>query len=98
MPHPAIRPSAKGGITVSFKVTARASRDRLGLMSGQADFIRLSVTAPPTDNKANEHIIRFLAGVFGVSRNSVNILSGVTSNKKRISLPVSEEIFLRAIK
>lgn len=51
--------------------------------------VKIRITAPPVDGKANAHLIKFLAKVFGVSKSSVIIASGESGRHKvvRISHP-----------
>jgi len=81
----------EGGVVVAFKVVTRAPRDRLGDPLG--DHLKLHITAPPVDNKANKQIVKFLAQTFGVAQNAVRIVQGEKNNRKRIFIPVSGRIF-----
>ncbi len=53
------------------------------------DRLKVQLTAPPVDGKANEHLIRFMARSFGVKRSAVRITAGETGRDKtlRISAP-----------
>jgi uncharacterized protein (TIGR00251 family) len=46
--------------------------------------IRLRIAAPPSDNRANEELIRFLAREFGVTRLEVELVSGHARRDKRV--------------
>lgn len=48
--------------------------------------IKIRITAPPVDGKANKHLIKFLAKQFRVPQDSVTILSGDNSRQKRIMI------------
>ncbi|GAB4363725.1 MAG: hypothetical protein Kow00128_04740 [Deltaproteobacteria bacterium] len=48
------------------------------------DVLRVRLTAPPVENRANEALVRFLAKSLGVSRRSVTILSGGTGRRKLV--------------
>lgn len=48
--------------------------------------ITIGVMAKPEKGKANEEIIKKIAGYFGVPRSSVKIVSGATSKKKNIEI------------
>lgn len=68
------------------KVIPRAKRSEvIGLMADGA--LKVKVAAVPEDNKANEELIRTLATHFQVPANTIKILSGHTSTRKRIELP-----------
>lgn len=71
-------------IILRCRVQPRASRDEFaGFMDGA---IRIRITAPPVDGKANAHLIKFLAGQFGVPRKRVQLLQGDTGRQKRIRI------------
>ena len=46
------------------------------------DALKLSLTAPPVDGKANQAVIEFFADLFAIPRSSVTIASGETSRNK----------------
>ncbi|WP_341708160.1 DUF167 family protein [Halopseudomonas sp.] len=46
--------------------------------------LKIRISAPPVDGKANYALIRFLADAFAVSRQHVSLLSGQTSRQKRM--------------
>lgn len=71
-------------LLLAVHVQPRASADSLEGTHGERLKIRL--TAPPVDGKANSHLIRFLARQFGVPRRQVQLLSGESSRAKRIRI------------
>lgn len=50
------------------------------------DEIKLRLTSPPVDGKANQQLVQVLAKIFAVSRSSVSILSGEKGRNKRIRI------------
>lgn len=48
--------------------------------------IKVEITAPPTDEKANSHLIKFLAKYFGVTQSQVQILRGQHSRDKTVCI------------
>jgi uncharacterized protein (TIGR00251 family) len=68
------------GITFAVKVQPRAKRNAIAGEAGDA--LKLAVTAPPVDGRANEACIQFLANLFRVPRSSVTITSGHASRRK----------------
>ena len=44
------------------------------------------LTAPPVDNAANDALLDFLAGIVGVPRRAIRLLSGAKSRRKRIAI------------
>ncbi len=83
--------SAKG---VSFlRVYVQPKASRTGFRRGvHENMLKLSITAPPIDGKANKAVIAFLAKFFGVSKKDITIVSGVKSRRKICCIGgVSEE-------
>lgn len=71
-------------LLLAVHIQPRASADSLDGTHGERLKIRL--TAPPVDGKANSHLIRFLARHFGVPRRQVHLLSGESSRAKRVRI------------
>jgi uncharacterized protein (TIGR00251 family) len=70
------------GITFSIKVHPRAKKDAISGTVGDA--LKLSLTAPPVEGRANEACIRFFAEFLRVPRSSVTIAAGESSRNKVI--------------
>jgi uncharacterized protein (TIGR00251 family) len=79
----AINESAKG-ITFAVKVHPRARKNTLTGTVGDA--LKLALTAPPVEGKANQAVIEFFADLFAIPRSSVTIASGETSRNKVIRI------------
>ena len=47
---------------------------------------KIYLTAPAVDGKANKALIRFLAGYFNVSKTQIEIIKGLKSRHKTISI------------
>lgn len=48
------------------------------------DALKIRISAPPVDGKANRHLLKFLAKSFGVRQRDIALLSGETSRQKRL--------------
>jgi len=70
------------GATFSVKVHPRAKKDAIAGEIGEA--LKLALTAPPVEGKANEACIRFIAEFLKVPRSSVTIAAGESSRQKVI--------------
>ncbi len=70
------------GEDLILKVQAkpRASRDEFAGVTGDA--LKIRITAPPVDGKANAHLIEFLAQHFGVAKSRISLLHGHTTHTK----------------
>ena len=60
-----------------------SSNDIVGV---QANKLKIRITAPPVDGKANAHLIKFLSKQFGVAKQHVQITSGESSRYKIIEI------------
>lgn len=80
------------GATFAVKVHPRAKRNAI---SGElGDALKLSLTAPPVEGRANEACIEFLAKFLNVARSSVTIAAGESSRRKvvRVTGLSAEEV------
>ena len=65
-------------------VQPRASLDKIvGEYNGQ---LKIQITAPPVDGKANNHLCRYLAKVFKVARSHITIVSGESGRHKKLKI------------
>jgi len=71
-----------GGTTFAVKVRPRAKKNAITGDAGDA--LKLALTAPPVDGKANEACIEFFAKLLNLPRSSVTIAAGQTSRNKVI--------------
>jgi len=74
-----VHESAKG-VSFSVKVQPRARRNAITGTLG--DVLKLALTAPPVEGRANQAVIEFLAETLEIPRASVTITSGETSRNK----------------
>jgi uncharacterized protein (TIGR00251 family) len=72
----------RSGITFAVKVRPRAKKNAITGEVGGA--LKLSLTAPPLDGRANEACVEFIADMLNLPRSSVTIASGQTSRSKVI--------------
>jgi len=68
------------GVSFSVKVQPRARRNAITGTLGDA--LKLALTAPPVEGRANQAVIEFLAETLEIPRASVTITSGETSRNK----------------
>ena len=78
---PLIRESADG-VTFAVRVQPRAKKNAITGEVGEA--LKVSLTAPPVEGRANEACIEFFAKLLKLPRSSVTIASGHSSRKKVI--------------
>lgn len=66
-------------------IQPKASRDEI--IGIQDDRLKIRITAPPVDGKANTHLIRFLADLLDVPRTRIELLNGDTGKRKTLRIP-----------
>ena len=75
------------GVRVAVRVQPRASRARIDGIEGRGDgtvAIKVRVTEPPEDGKANAAVIRLLAKAWGVAKRDIEIAAGATGRSKTL--------------
>lgn len=72
-------------LVLTIRVQPRASRNELAGIQDEALKVRL--TAPPIDGKANAALLKFLGKAFGVPPSSIILESGETGRNKRLRIP-----------
>ncbi len=70
------------GVTFAVKLHPRAKRNAITGEVGDA--LKLSLTAPPVEGRANDACIEFLANLLKLPRSSITIASGHASRNKVI--------------
>jgi uncharacterized protein (TIGR00251 family) len=73
-----------GDLVLNVRVQPRAASD--GFAEPMGEQIKLRITAPPVDGKANRHLIAFLASTFKVAKSNISIISGENGRNKRIKI------------
>jgi len=74
--------NSPSGATFAVKVHPCAKKNAITGEVGDA--LKLALTAPPVDGKANEACIEFFAKLLNLPRSSVTIATGQTSRNKVI--------------
>lgn len=62
----------------------RAERDAIGKPKGKQ--LQVSVTATPVAGRATDHMVRFLAGEFGVSAGDIEVVFGRFNVNKQLRI------------
>lgn len=75
---------AKKGSAFTVHVIPRARKNEIAGRLGDA--IKVRLTAPPVEGKANEALIAFLAEQLDVQKSQVEIVAGKTSRNKMVSV------------
>lgn len=78
------------------RVQPKASRDEI---LGWTDdgYLKVRVTSPPEEGKANMHLLRLLARALEIPRARFRIVVGETSREKVVEIEGDEEAILAAL-
>jgi len=76
-------------LVLTLRVQPRASRDALVL---EGTRLKVRITAPPVDGAANAHLLRYLAGRFGVAPSRTELLRGSTGREKTVRIAAPGEL------
>jgi len=71
---------------ILLKVYLQPKSSKNEIVGAYRDGIKIKVTAPPVEGKANEVLIRFLAKELNVSPSSIDILKGHHSREKTLKI------------
>ncbi|ADJ29777.1 DUF167 domain-containing protein [Nitrosococcus watsonii] len=71
-------------LIVQIRLQPRARGDEV--IGPHGNRLKIRITAPPVEGKANTQLLRFLVKTFQVSRNQVYLLSGTASRDKRVRI------------
>lgn len=71
-------------LTIKIKVEPRSSR--AGIVGPYGDALKVKLTSPPVEGKANRELIELLAKEFGIHKKDIEIVSGQSSKNKIVKL------------
>ncbi len=77
--------NGKKGSAFAVRVTPRASQNEIVELMEDGT-IKVRIAAPPSDNEANEALIKFMAEVLGVPKSRLDIVAGASGRDKLISV------------
>ncbi|PFG55276.1 hypothetical protein ATG66_1564 [Vibrio sp. ES.051] len=77
-------------IVLKLYIQPKASRDQIVGLHGEE--LKIAITAPPTDGKANAHLTKFLAKQFKMAKSSVHIEKGELGRHKQIRIESPSQI------
>jgi uncharacterized protein (TIGR00251 family) len=75
----------KKGSALAIRVTPRASKDEIVEILSDGT-IKVHLTAPPVEGKANEALLKFLSKVLDVPERKLDIVAGAGGRDKLISI------------
>ena len=89
--------TSKNGFYLEVIVAPKASRN--SILGEYKERIKIALTAPPLDGKANEALIEFLSKLLKTPKRDISITKGLTSKQKTLFIEgVSLEEFRKVIR
>jgi uncharacterized protein (TIGR00251 family) len=89
-----------GRLVFQVRLTPRGGRDAVERWERGADgreYLKVRVTAPPEDGKANAQLVALLAETLDLAKSDVAIVAGATARLKTISIPAPARARLEAV-
>lgn len=77
--------NGKTGSALAIRVTPRASKNEIAEILSDGT-VRVRLTAPPIEGKANAALIEFLSDVLNVSRSKIDIVAGINGRDKLVTI------------
>ena len=75
----------KKGSALAIRVTPRARKNEIVEVLNDGT-VKIRLTAPPVEGKANEALVSFLSDVLGVPASRIEIVAGDTGRDKLVSI------------
>ena len=75
---------------IHVHITPNASRNEIVNVTSDGEY-KVKIQSPPVDGAANRNLIKFIAGIVGVSKSKVSIVSGMKSRKKILEINGDEK-------
>jgi len=88
MPHPAWARRDGAGWLLELHVQPGAKAT--AVVGEHGGRLKLKIAAPPVDNKANAHLLVWLAAQLGVPKSAVRLVRGETSRQKTVAVSGGE--------
>lgn len=81
-----LRMEKNGDVLVDVHVVPNAAKTQVVGLHGEAGqlALRLRLQAPPVDGKANQALVKWLAGCLGVPQQAVTLARGESSRRKQL--------------
>ena len=76
------------GVRLAVQISANAKKTQvIGVLD---DVLKLRLQAQPIEGKANEALIRYLAGTLAVPRSAITLTHGHTNKRKLLAISASK--------
>ena len=91
---PCLQVTADGSLLLRLHVQPRAAHNQVAGLQGEA--LKLRLTSPPVDGKANKAVLATLARLLDLPKSSLSLRSGLQSRTKTVRIENADEAQLRA--
>ena len=92
---PCLQTLPDGSLLLRLYVQPRAAGN--GLAGLQGDALKLRLTTPPVDGKANKAVLAYLAKALDLPKSALTIRSGQQSRSKAVLIRGADEARVRAL-
>jgi uncharacterized protein (TIGR00251 family) len=92
---PCLQNLSDGTLLLRLHVQPRAAANELAGLQGDA--LKLRLTTPPVDGKANKAVIAYLAKFFHLPKSALSIKSGQQSRIKTVAIKRADEQQVRKV-
>jgi uncharacterized protein (TIGR00251 family) len=75
----------KFGAAITVRVTPRMARNEITEIMNDGT-VKIRLTAPPVDGRANQGLVEFLSEILGVRPAKIEIISGLTARDKIVTV------------
>ncbi len=75
---------ASDGMIFCVKLVPNSSFNKI--LDYTQDYVRIKISSPPIENKANKELIEFLSDILDINKSKIKIISGDKSKLKKILL------------
>ncbi|BCD68607.1 DUF167 family protein [Nitratiruptor sp. YY09-18] len=82
----------KRGDSIILYIKAQPNSSRSKIAGVYGDALKINIKAPAVEGAANKELIKFLSKSFKVPKSQIAFVSGETSKRKAIKLPMNEKI------
>ncbi|MDR1367190.1 MAG: DUF167 domain-containing protein [Candidatus Accumulibacter sp.] len=76
----------ENGKTAALMLHIQPGSKKTEIAGTHGDALKIRLSAPPADGKANDALIAFLADRIGIAKSAILLKSGKTSRRKRIEI------------
>ena len=86
------------GVRVAIRVAPRASRDAVQGLTNDGRALKVAVTAPPANGKANAAVIKLLAKQWRVPKTAFRVVSGAATRAKVLHVTGDPSVLMSRLK